>query len=106
MIYLDNITDAQSLLIPRNGESVSGEMELHLTSTIEKKGFEVDVTDMNTSVLYFNLAIILPESLPGGEYEYQLRKDGKVLSNGLLYLGNFSHPHENNIEITYKEYGK
>lgn len=104
MIYLKNITEAQVLFIPKNGESVSGEMGLVLKSTADLNETILSVTDINTSGIYFNLAVALPDNLADGEYEYILKNGEIKVSCGLLYIGELqsSSQYENNI--TYKQY--
>ena len=104
MIYLKNISYAQSLMIPRNGGIVTGEMSLVLRNTTDQQETTLSVTDMNTSGLYFNLAVALPEGLADGEYQYTL-KDGNIqVSCGLLYVGDMQSPSQYERTITYQQY--
>ena len=104
MIYLKNISDAQILMIPRNGEIVTGEMSLVMRNTTDQQETTLSVTDLNTSGLYFNLAVALPGGLADGEYQYSL-KDGSIqVSCGLLYVGDLQSPSQHETTITYKQY--
>lgn len=104
MIYLKNISDAQILMIPRNGGIVTGEMTLVMRNTTDLQETTLSVTDLNTSGLYFNLAVALPGGLADGEYQYSL-KDGNIqVSCGLLYVGNLQSPSQHETTITYKQY--
>ena len=104
MIYLKNISDAQILMIPRNGGIVTGEMALVMRNTTDLRETTLSVTDLNTSGLYFNLAVALPGGLADGEYQYSL-KDGNIqLSCGLLYVGDLQSPSQHETTITYKQY--
>ena len=104
MIYLKNISDAQILMIPRNGGIVTGEMSLVIRNTTDLKKTTLSVTDLNTSGHYFNLAVALPGGLADGEYQYSL-KDGNIqLSCGLLYVGDLQSPSQHETTITYKQY--
>lgn len=104
MIYLKNISDAQSLMIPRNGEIVTGEMSLVMRNTTDHMETTLSVTDLNISGLYFNLAVALPGGLADGEYQYSL-KDGNIqVSCGLLYVGDLQSPSQHETTITYKQY--
>ena len=104
MIYLTNISDAQILMIPRNGGIVTGEMSLVMRNTTDQQETTLSVTDLNTSGLYFNLAVALPEGLADGEYQYTL-KDGNIqVSCGLLYIGDLQSPSEYERTITYQQY--
>ena len=104
MIYLKNISDAQILMIPRNGSIVTGEMSLVMRNTTDQKETTLSVTDLNTSGLYFNIAVALPGGLADGEYQYTL-KDGNIqVSCGLLYVGDLQSPSQHETTITYKQY--
>ena len=104
MIYLKNISDAQILMIPRNGSIVTGEMSLVMRNTTDQKETTLSVTDLNTSGLYFNIAVALPGGLADGEYQYSL-KDGNIqVSCGLLYVGDLQSPRQHETTITYKQY--
>lgn len=104
MIYLKNISDAQILMIPRNGGIVTGEMSLVMRNTTDQEETTLSVTDLNTSGLYFNLAVAIPGGLADGEYQYSL-KDGNIqVSCGLLYVGDLQSPSQHETTITYKQY--
>lgn len=104
MIYLKNISDAQILMIPRNGGIMTGEMTLVMRNTTDLQETTLSVTDLNTSGLYFNLAVSLPGGLADGEYQYSL-KDGNIqVSCGLLYVGDLQSPSQHETTITYKQY--
>ena len=104
MIYLKNISDAQILMIPRNGGIVTGEMALVMRNTTDLQETTLSVTDLNTSGLYFNLAVALPGGLADGEYQYSLKNGNIQVSCGLLYVGNLQSPSQHETTITYKQY--
>ena len=104
MIYLKNISDAQILMIPRNGSIVTGEMSLVMRNTTDQKETTLSVTDLNTSGLYFNLAVSLPGGLADGEYQYSLKNGDIQVSCGILYVGNLQSPSQHETTITYKQY--
>lgn len=104
MIYLKNISDAQILMIPRNGGIVTGEMTLVMRNTTDQQETTLSVTDLNTSGHYYNLAVALPDGVADGEYQYTL-KDGNIqVSCGLLYIGDLQSPSQHETTITYKQY--
>ena len=105
MIYLQNTTEAQVMFIPRNGETPRGSLVFKAKSTIDLS-MEVNqvVTDLQTSDLYFNLAVTLPDGIPDGEYEYSLYAGEILVSSGLLVIGENFRPSEYNKEITYEQY--
>ena len=104
MIYLKNISDAQILMIPKNGEIVTGEMALVMRNTTDLRETTLSVTDLNTSGLYFNLAVALPGGLADGEYQYSLKNGNIQVSCGLLYVGDLQSPSQHETTITYKQY--
>ena len=104
MIYLKNISDAQILMIPRNGEIMTGEMALVMRNTTDLQETTLSVTDLNTSGLYFNLAVALPEGLADGEYQYSLKNGDIQVSCGILYVGDLQSPRQHETTITYKQY--
>lgn len=104
MIYLKNISDAQILMIPRNGGIVTGEMTLVMRNTTDLQETTLSVTDLNTSGLYFNLAVALPGGLADGEYQYSLMDGNIQVSCGLLYVGDLQSPSQHETTITYKQY--
>ena len=104
MIYLKNISDAQILMIPRNGGIVAGEMSLVMRNTTDQQETTLSVTDLNTSGLYFNLAVALPGGLADGEYQYSLKNGNIQVSCGLLYVGDLQSPSQHETTITYKQY--
>lgn len=104
MIYLKNISDAQVLMIPRNGGIVTGEMTLVMRNTTDLQETSLSVTDLNTSGLYFNLAVALPGGLADGEYQYSLKNGNIQVSCGLLYVGDLQSPSQHETTITYKQY--
>ena len=104
MIYLKNISDAQILMIPRNGGIVTGEMSLVMRNTTDQQETTISVTDLNTSGIYFNLAVALPGGLADGEYQYSLKNGNIQMSCGLLYVGDLQSPSQHETTITYKQY--
>lgn len=104
MIYLKNISDAQTLMIPRNSGIVTGEMTLVMRNTTDLQETTLSVTDLNTSGLYFNLAVALPGGLADGEYQYSLKNGNIQVSCGLLYVGDLHCPSQHETTITYKQY--
>ena len=104
MIYLKNISDAQILMIPRNGGIVPGEITLVMRNRTDLQEITLSVTDLNTSGLYFNLAVALPGGLADGEYQYSLKNGNIQVSCGLLYVGDLQSPSQHETTITYKQY--
>ena len=105
MIYLQNNTEAQDVCVPRNGIVADGELEFKAKNTIDlAEKIDLFVADLRVSNLFYYLAVILPEDLPNGEYEYTLTDGENLLSTGLLVVGENSHPSEYNKVIQYEQY--
>lgn len=105
MIYLQNISESQVLFVPKNGSVPGGSLVFKAKSTIDlETEILQDVIDLNTSDLYFNIAVSLPGGLPNGEYEYTLTDGVQVLSTGLLIIGESASASQYNKEITYEQY--
>lgn len=106
MVYLKNNIEAQTLKIPRNGEMVSGIMSLYVENTTDHQCFTLDVEDIKTSGLYFNLAVRIPEGIATGEYQYRLKDDDIIVSCGLIFIGDLKSPNQHQHEeiIKYKQY--
>lgn len=104
MIYLKNISDAQVLMIPRNGEGVTGDLTLIVTSTIDLVKHSIIVHDLGTSEHYFHLSAVVPEGSANGEYQYELLDGSTLLSSGLLIIGSPQNPYQYEKTITYQQY--
>lgn len=106
MLYLQNITDAQTLMIPRNGESISGGMSLVLRNTTDLQECAFSVDDLDDSDLYVKVSVELPDDLADGEYQYQLVQGLNLVSNGLLVIESFNDNTQYDQSITYHQYGE
>ena len=104
MVYLENTTEAQPLFLPRSRAEVVGDLTLTLRSTV---GLEVVVNaeaiDLNTSALYYRVAVALPADLAEGEYEYTLTDEVGTLSTGIAYVGELARPTETDTNIEYEQ---
>lgn len=104
MIYLENTTAAQPLFIPRSKAETIGRLTLKMRSTV---GLEIvvdaEALDLDTSELYYRVAVALPEGAADGEYEYTLTDDTGVLSTGIAYVGQLARPEETDNEIRYEQ---
>ena len=106
MIYLQNTQEAQVVYIPRDNRMVTqGDLVFKAKNTINLvEEIDLFVADLQLSDLYFNLAVILPEGVTDGEYEYELKFEDTILSSGLLVVGDYTKPDQHNAEIEYKQY--
>lgn len=96
MIYLDNITTAQKVMIPLPGAMPEGELRLSVVSTVNRTTYDVDVSadPDTTSSLYSALAVILPDGLQDGSYEYTLTAGGAEISSGCMQIGEYISPYD------------
>lgn len=105
MLYLLNTTEAQFLLVPRNGDLPEGELTFRARSTIDLTlEMDLQVVNLDVSALYLHLAVVVPEGCPVGEYEYDVRAGDRLLSGGLLMVGEFDKPDEYEKPIEYEQY--
>ena len=105
MLYLLNTQEAQFLLVPRNGEIPQGDLTFRAKSTIDRTlEMDLQVVNLDVSVLYFHLAVIVPEGCPVGEYEYSVQVGDQVLSTGLLMVGELDKPEQYEKPIEYEQY--
>lgn len=99
MVYLKNIAAAQQVQIPNNGLAVPGEdVKLLIYGTITKTEEYTCVASISESTrLYYAVEVNLPRvgefgyktSVPNGQYEYRLTQGSRILSTGLLQIGEF-----------------
>lgn len=106
MIYLQNTREAQEVYVPRsNGANPQGDLVFkakNTTNLVEE--IDLYVSDLHVSDLYFYLAVILPEDVTDGEYEYVLSYEDEILSTGLLVVGDFENPDQYEKDVTYEQY--
>lgn len=106
MLYLQNTRDAQEIHVPRNdGSMPNGDLVFKARNTINLD-VEIDlyVADLQVSDLYYFLAVILPEDVTEGEYEYVLKHGENLLSSGLLVVGDYTKPDQYEKDVTYEQY--
>ena len=89
MLYIVNTHDAQAVFIPRNYDGdAPADLSLQLRSTVDlTTPLTCGVLDLAVSLLYYNVAFVLPEDIADGEYRYELTGGGQTLSSGLAYIG-------------------
>ena len=105
MLYLQNIQEAQFLLVPRNGEIPEGDLTFKAKSTIDLTlEMDLQVVNLDVSAMYLHLAVIVPDGCPVGEYEYSVQVGSQILSTGLLVVGELNKPSEYEKPIQYEQY--
>jgi hypothetical protein len=105
MVYLKNTTEAQPLFVPKSRGEAIGDLVLTLRSTV---GLEYvidaeEAIDLNTSQLYHRIAVVLPEDVAVGEYEYELSDDAGTLSTGLAFIGDLDKAQQTDNTIQYEQ---
>lgn len=104
MLYVNKSDEAQQVLIPMNAEPVGGAMELTLVSTIDRRAWTFSVTSLAVNLTYYNIAVVIPDECPVGEYEYTLKKGYETLSGGILYVTEQRTITEYEKPIEYEQY--
>ena len=104
MVYLENTTEARPLFIPRSRADVFGRLTLALRSTV---GLEIvvdaEAIDLDTTPLYYRVAVALPEGTATGEYEYTLADKTGTIASGVAYVGTLAQPTETDNTIQYEQ---
>ena len=106
MIYLQNMQEAQEILIPRSKAGIpDGDLVFKATNTINlTEEIDLYVSDLRVSDLYYFLAVIIPQNVTDGEYVYTLSYEDDLLSTGILVIGDYTKPSEYDKEIKYEQY--
>ena len=106
MIYLQNTQEAQEVHVPRSiGMIPQGDLVFKAKNTINlTEEIDLYVSDLQVSNLYYFLAVILPENVTNGEYEYTLSYEDTTLATGLLVVGDYAQPDQYEKEISYEQY--
>lgn len=104
MVYLENTTDAQPVFVPRSREDVTGRLTLTLHGTVGLDTVvDAEAPDLNTSRLYYRIAVALPDGIAEGEYEYTLADEAGTLATGIAYVGTLARPTETDNTINYEQ---
>lgn len=105
MIYINNTTEGQAVMIPASCTKTDGELVFSLYSTVNRKEvLSVSVAQLGQSDLYYKFILTLSSTLQNGEYEYQLKKGNDVLDCGLAMVVGASEIEEYNNTTTYEQY--
>ena len=104
MIYLKNISEEQIIMVPRNGEMVTGDVTLVMCNTTDHREVTLPVREQTTSQSYVKMAVALSEGLADGEYQYTLKDSNILVSQGLLYIGDLHSTSQYEKTIRYKQY--
>ena len=105
MLYLQKTEEVQILLVPRNVAIPSGDLVFKAKSTIDlATEIDIYVINIDVSAIYMQMAVVVPEGCPNGEYEYTVSVGETVLSTGLLIIGENTQPDQYNHAIEYEQY--
>lgn len=96
MIYLDNTTEAQSVMIPRN-EDFAGSATFTLFSTMEREAVEALSVNVVRTPRYYSLALALTGVKAVGEYEYTLSANGRRIACGIARIGDYRNAGDREI---------
>lgn len=65
-------------------------MTLELINNLTKNTINLgEIEDKLVSNLFYSFDIVLPDDVKDGEYTYHLYADGKVVSTGLIQIGDY-----------------
>lgn len=87
MIYAENITTKQRILVPKNTPFTMEEYEFVATSTIDNRDIvfsEVSVTDY--SATYYKVEFTIAELPNNGEYKYIISNHNDIVASGILVV--------------------
>jgi hypothetical protein len=105
MIYLNNISNVQTMFIPKLERESVGKNFFHALSTGTRQKHAFHVRGMESTALYHIVGIELPK-IADGEYEYTLSDEKGTLSTGILVIGGQSKPVEYNNDMIYEQYSE
>lgn len=109
MIYLINSTSKQDVHIRKPvGGSRDNNLHFILFSNGEaRKVVDTDVTAIS-SWSYYRFKVQLPEGCASGEYRYELRSRGELMSCGIAQIGTYTNASTERASngIQFKQYGE
>lgn len=105
MIYLDYTTAPQPLFVPKSRRETSGELRLTLKGTVGLETVvDAEAIDLETSALYYRIAVVLPSDIATGEYEYTLADGDGTLSSGVAVIRATVDAKQYDTSISYEQY--
>lgn len=104
MVYLLNQSGPQAILLPKPA-TVSGPLTMVLRSTVNlSEPVSASVIDLAVSMLYYYVAVTIPEGMQPGEYEYILRAGDEVASSGVAVIRSAVPTVQYKKPIEYEQY--
>lgn len=73
-------------------------MVLKLINNVSKNTIEFEVNDKQSSTIFYQFDITLPEGCIDGEYNYELIDNEKIVATGLLQIGDYEKDFKENKE--------
>jgi hypothetical protein len=64
-------------------------MKIILKNSLNLVETELDIRGYDATLNFYKFSLQLPEGMKDGEYEYTLEEDDKVISTGLLQIGDY-----------------
>lgn len=106
MIYIEQIAKPQTLHIPRNLVVLpKGTYVFSIENTVNKTRIAARPSSVTPGTLYYSIQVEFDDSIPTGEYRYELTKGGCLLASGLLVAGDYTSLREGyNTPIHYQQY--
>ena len=109
MIYLENKTAGQRVVIPHETDAAGDPTALVLHGTVSGRKWSAPAEFLveSDNGRYFFVSVALPSGLADGSYEYALMAGDTVLASGCAILGDFSDEtteYDKSIEI--RQYGE
>ena len=95
------------MFLPRTGISAEGDLAMTVRSTVNLTDYAVGVSvqEDSASSLYWKAAVVLPEGMQDGSYEYTLTQGGVTVSQGCLIAGEYIDPYtEYYSNVEYEQY--
>lgn len=92
MIYLENITTPQVVMIPSHGLTDRASMMLRLESTVSGETVYENTLQVQENSGYYSAVVTLPQDLNAGEYRYLLSYEVETYASGLCQIGHYSRP--------------
>ena len=92
--------------MPRDTNICGGTLTFRATSTVDlTKIIDVAVLDLQSTKIYYNIALGVPPGTTPGEYKYVMKDGDSVVSTGLLVIGEYvADVTEYNKTIQYEQY--
>lgn len=104
MVYLLNQPGPQAVLIPKPC-NLAGSLTMVLRSTVNlSKTFDAPVLDLAVSVLYYYVAVTVPDGMQPGEYEYVLKAGDEVAATGIAIMRDAVQTVQYEKPIEYEQY--